>query len=48
MGDTAGRGGPAPPATIYGAALGELDQIDQVGRDSAISETKRERGRKPR
>jgi hypothetical protein len=24
VGDTAGRGGPAPPATIYGGALGEL------------------------
>jgi hypothetical protein len=29
VGDTTGRGGPAPPATIYGA-LGELDQIDQA------------------
>ena len=26
MGEGAGRGGPAPPATIYGGALGELDQ----------------------
>jgi undecaprenyl-diphosphatase len=30
VGDGAGRGGPAPPATIYGGALGELDQIDQA------------------
>lgn len=30
MGDAAGRGGPAPPATIYGGPLGELDQIDQA------------------
>jgi membrane-associated phospholipid phosphatase len=28
--DLTGRGGPAPPATIYGGALGELDQIDQA------------------
>ena len=30
MGEVAGRGGPAPPATIYGGVLGELDQIDQA------------------
>jgi membrane-associated phospholipid phosphatase len=30
MGEGAGRGGPAPPATIHGGALGELDQIDQA------------------
>jgi hypothetical protein len=30
VGDDARRGGPAPPATIYGGALGELDQIDQA------------------
>src|SRR5215208_136048 len=30
MGEGAGRGGPAPPATIYGGTLGELDQIDQA------------------
>jgi PAP2 superfamily len=30
VGDIAGRGGPARPATIYGGALGELDQIDQA------------------
>ena len=30
MGEVAGRGGPAPPVTIYGGALGELDQIDQA------------------
>ena len=30
MADSAGRGGPAPPATIYGGVLGELDQIDQA------------------
>jgi membrane-associated phospholipid phosphatase len=30
VGDGAGRGGPAPPATIYGGVLGELDQIDQA------------------
>jgi hypothetical protein len=30
VGEVAGRGGPAPPATIYGGALGELDQIDQA------------------
>jgi membrane-associated phospholipid phosphatase len=28
--DAAGRRGSAPPATIYGGALGELDQIDQA------------------
>ena len=28
--DTAGPAGPAPPATIYGGVLGELDQIDQA------------------
>jgi undecaprenyl-diphosphatase len=28
--DSAGPAGPAPPATIYGGALGELDQIDQA------------------
>ena len=26
MDDTAGPAGPVPPATIYGGALGELDQ----------------------
>ena len=30
MGDATGRRGPAPPATIYGGPLGELDQIDQA------------------
>ena len=30
MGEVAGPGGSAPPATIYGGALGELDQIDQA------------------
>jgi len=30
VGEVAGRGGPAPPATIYGGVLGELDQIDQA------------------
>jgi undecaprenyl-diphosphatase len=30
VGDTAGHAGSAPPATIYGGALGELDQIDQA------------------
>src|SRR5829696_7205817 len=30
MGDATGRRGPAPPGTIYGGALGELDQIDQA------------------
>ena len=31
MGDGAGgRGGSAPPVTIYGGVLGELDQIDQT------------------
>jgi hypothetical protein len=30
MGDTTGLAGPAPPATIYGGVLGELDQIDQA------------------
>jgi membrane-associated phospholipid phosphatase len=30
VGDGAGRRGSAPPATIYGGALGELDQIDQA------------------
>ena len=30
MGEVAGRGGPAPPVTIYGGVLGELDQIDQA------------------
>jgi hypothetical protein len=30
VGEGAGRGGSAPPATIYGGALGELDQIDQA------------------
>jgi membrane-associated phospholipid phosphatase len=28
--DAAGPVGPAPPATIYGGVLGELDQIDQA------------------
>jgi hypothetical protein len=28
--DTTGPAGPAPPATIYGGVLGELDQIDQA------------------
>jgi hypothetical protein len=30
MADPAGPGGPAPAATIYSGALGELDQIDQA------------------
>ena len=30
MGDVPGRRGSTPPATIYGGALGELDQIDQA------------------
>jgi PAP2 superfamily len=30
VGDATGRGGPGPPATIYGGAPGELDQIDQA------------------
>jgi undecaprenyl-diphosphatase len=30
VGDGAGRGRSAAPATIYGGALGELDQIDQA------------------
>jgi len=30
VGEPGGRGGAAPPATIYGGALGELDQIDQA------------------
>jgi membrane-associated phospholipid phosphatase len=30
VGEVAGGGGSAPPATIYGGALGELDQIDQA------------------
>jgi membrane-associated phospholipid phosphatase len=30
VGNGAGRRGPTPPATIYGGALGELDQIDQA------------------
>ena len=30
MADAAGPVGPAPPVTIYGGALGELDQIDQA------------------
>jgi len=30
VGDSAGRGRPTPRATIYGGALGELDQIDQA------------------
>jgi hypothetical protein len=30
VGDGAGRGRSAPSATIYGGALGELDQIDQA------------------
>ena len=30
MGEVAGGGGSAPPVTIYGGALGELDQIDQA------------------
>jgi undecaprenyl-diphosphatase len=30
VGEVTGRGGSAPPATIYGGALGELDQIDQA------------------
>jgi hypothetical protein len=28
--DTTGPAAPAPPATIYGGVLGELDQIDQA------------------
>jgi hypothetical protein len=28
--DTTGPAGPAPPATIYGGAFGELDQIDRA------------------
>jgi membrane-associated phospholipid phosphatase len=28
--EVAGRGGSAPPVTIYGGVLGELDQIDQA------------------
>jgi hypothetical protein len=30
VGEVAGPAGPAPPATIYGGPLGELDQIDQA------------------
>ena len=30
MDDTAGPVGPAPPATIYGGVLGEIDLIDQA------------------
>jgi hypothetical protein len=30
VGDTTGPADPAPPATIYGGVLGELDQIDQA------------------
>jgi hypothetical protein len=30
VGDGDGREGPVPPGTIYGGALGELDQIDQA------------------
>lgn len=30
MGEVTDRGRPAPPATIYGGALGELDHIDQA------------------
>jgi membrane-associated phospholipid phosphatase len=30
VGEVAGRGRSAPPATIYGGVLGELDQIDQA------------------
>ena len=30
MGEVAGRRGSAPPVTIYGGVLGELDQIDQA------------------